>query len=82
MYALGDIHGWAPGLTSYLAANELAEVTISGLDVNKKPTEVYPDYNLLAQKGKLIEGQWIDGSTFTPLQEKDWKEIYQSFLEY
>ena len=77
VYALGDIHGWAPGLTSYLAANELAEVTISGLDVNKKPTEVYPDYNLLAQKGKLIEGQWIDGSTFTPLQEKDRKEIYR-----
>ena len=77
VYALGDIHGWAPGLTSYLAENGLAEVSISGLDVNKKPTEVYPDYNLLSKKGKLIEGQWIDGSTFTPLQEKDRKEIYR-----
>ena len=77
VYALGDIHGWAPGLTTYLAANELAEIKISGLDVNKNPTKVYPDYNLLSQKGKLIEGQWIDGSTFTPLQEKDRKEIYR-----
>ena len=30
---MGDIHGWAPGLINYLVHNQLAEISIDGLDL-------------------------------------------------
>ena len=77
VYALGDIHGWAPGLTAFLTQHKLAEISISGMNLNKDPSMIYPDYSLNLKKGKLIEGQWIDGSTFTPLQPKERNELYR-----
>ena len=77
VYALGDIHGWAPGLTGFLTQHKLAEISISGIDLNKNPAMVYHDYSIIQKKGKFIEGQWIDGSTFTPLQPKERKELYR-----
>ena len=29
--AVGDLHGWAPGLVSYLTLNQLAKIEINGL---------------------------------------------------
>ena len=77
VYALGDIHGWAPGLTGFLTQHKLAEISISGIDLYKNPVMVYHDYSIIQKKGKFIEGQWIDGSTFTPLQPKERKELYR-----
>lgn len=33
IHSLGDIHGWAPGLINYLVHNQLAEISIDGLDL-------------------------------------------------
>ena len=30
LHALGDLHGWAPGLINYLISHELAEISIDG----------------------------------------------------
>lgn len=35
IHALGDLHGWAPGLISYLTHHNLAKIEISGLKVYK-----------------------------------------------
>ena len=47
VYALGDIHGWAPGLTAYLAEHKLAEVFNCGTSFKDSPSAVYPDYGAL-----------------------------------
>jgi len=35
VHALGDLHGWAPGLINYLTAHGLAKIEISGIKVYK-----------------------------------------------
>ena len=36
LHALGDIHGWAPGLINYLRHHQLAELSISGREIVHK----------------------------------------------
>ena len=44
IHAVGDIHGWAPGLISYLIEHKLAEVEINGIDCSTEEgmNEIFP----------------------------------------
>ncbi len=35
IHALGDLHGWAPGLINYLLSHELAEISIDGISLGR-----------------------------------------------
>ena len=35
IHALGDLHGWAPGLINYLLSHELAEISIDGIPLGR-----------------------------------------------
>ena len=68
VHGLGDVHGWAPGLVNYLKSHDLANVTIDGRDTSQAPEGTFPDVKSVTTKGMRIEGQWMDGSTFTPIK--------------
>ena len=66
--ALGDIHGWAPGLLAFLMQNNFAEVEINGDMCNSDSdlSRFFPHPREFEEKGLMIEGQWPDCSPFTP----------------
>lgn len=61
IFALGDLHGWAPGLITYLVTNRLATIAIDGLALDDGAGtlntdalhEVFPDPVALHQRGRL-----------------------------
>ena len=40
LHALGDVHGWAPGLMNYMRHHQLAELSISGHDIVDKESMI------------------------------------------
>ena len=67
-FALGDIHGWAPGLLAFLLQVRLATVTING-ETCKTPEDLrrfFPNPLDYDTQGTYLEGPWIDGSPFFP----------------
>lgn len=70
-FALGDIHGWAPGFLAFLMQNELAEVKINGEICNSDSelSRFFPHPRNWEEQGLFIEGPWLDNSPFTPPKE-------------
>ncbi len=70
-FALGDIHGWAPGLLAFLMQNKLAEVEINGERCNSDSElpRFFPHPKDWDEQEIPIEGPWLDGSPFTPPKE-------------
>jgi len=58
VHALGDLHGWAPGLINYLTAHGLAKIEISGIKVYK-----------LSSKGAMSVDHKAMGLLFPDLKE-------------
>ncbi len=67
-FALGDIHGWAPGFLAFLMQNKLAEVEINGERCNSDSElpRFFPHPKDWDEQEIPIEGPWLDGSPFTP----------------
>ena len=77
IHALGDVHGWAPGLANFLVKHQIAKITINNVSFETDASKIFPDVNDLAVKGRPMEGQWMDGNPFTPLHTKDRVENYR-----
>ena len=67
IHALGDVHGWGPGLLTFLLSNEIASVKINGQSINsaKKLEKVLPSPSAY-ESGVLLEGPWYYENRLTP----------------
>ena len=46
LHSIGDIHGWAPGLISYLIKNKLAEIEINGFSLQNEDGSLNVTFSL------------------------------------
>ena len=67
IHALGDVHGWGPGLVTFLFSNEIASVKINGQNIDsvKKLEKVLPSPSAY-EPGVLLEGPWYFENRLTP----------------
>ena len=70
LHALGDIHGWAPGLVNWLREREIATCSIADRTLNHKSTNIeyyrklFPDETVQFGKGIHNLPSWLNGSPF------------------
>jgi hypothetical protein len=64
--ALGDVHGWGPGLLAFLLQNELATVSLNGerCESDEKLSSQFPSPFEYDSDRIFIEGPWFDRSPF------------------
>jgi hypothetical protein len=74
---LGDIHGWAPGLLSFLIQNDLADFSLNGEICKsvKRLSSQFPNPFDYDSDRVFIEGPWFDGSPF--ITPGDSREIFR-----
>ena len=67
VHALGDIHGWGPGLITFLLSKGIASVKINGQNIDsvKKLEKVLPSSSAY-ESGVLLEGPWYYENRLTP----------------
>jgi hypothetical protein len=67
IYALGDVHGWGPGLVTFLLSKKIASIKINGQNIDsvKKLEKVLPS-PFAYESGVLLEGPWYYENRLTP----------------
>ncbi|MDB4605041.1 metallophosphoesterase [bacterium] len=69
LHALGDVHGWAPGLINYLQAHGLANISIGGRHlVEDEMATLFPDPMARIAEQRALPRMGLDGQ---PLRSED-----------
>ena len=66
IHALGDLHGWAPGLMNYLIKHGLAKIYIGGSDIGKsgEMSSLFPNPMQRINEERALPRVGLDGNPF------------------
>ncbi|MDA7846089.1 metallophosphoesterase [Euryarchaeota archaeon] len=72
IYGLGDVHGWAPGLITFLIGQNIAKIKINGLAITsaKDLQAILPNPSTY-EGGLQLEGPWFHNNNISPPQTWD-----------